>query len=381
MKKSIFSLLLIVMSVVLMAQDNNFRIHGTIKGLDAKEMKAIITDPSHPNGYRRETIPVTNESFDFSSTIKEITHITISTGVERAVKKTATGWIPVKSSLLAVFVYPRADIKVHGEITDFVNAYPLGDEMNEGLAELNKTIYPLMNESANSTIKALKLEGQAKEEATKKSEMAYNKSLELKESYIASNPEQLAAVWMLSDMAMRNQLPMETIGELFSAFSSKYAHTSYYKALATRIKGYKHTWNGNVAPAIVSDRTLDKSVFKLSDLNGKYVVIDFWGTWCGPCKEGMPKMREYYLKYRDKLEMVSIAQDRNVEKWKQAVDELQMEWHNVINGKDEQDFVLKYNVSGFPTKLLIDPSGKILGRWVGEGEEGEGLYQKIDELL
>jgi len=369
------------MSSALMAQDNNFRIHGTIKGLDSKEMMAIITDPSHPNGYRRESIPVVNEAFEFASAIKEITHITLSTGVERAVKKTATGWIPAKSSQLAVFVYPGADIKVQGEITDFVNAYPSGDEMNDGLANLNKLIYPPMNESANYMLKALKLEGQAKAEVNKKSEKAYNKSLELKESYIASNPEQLAAVWMLSDMALRNQLPMEKIDELFSAFSATYAHTSYYKALAMRIEGYKQTREGNEAPTILTARTLDNSVFNLSNLKGQYVVIDFWGTWCGPCKDGMPKLREYYKKYKGQLDVVSIAQDRNKEKWKKAVDNLQMEWHNVINGKDDQDFVLKYNVSGFPTKLLIDPSGKIIGRWVGEGEEGEGLYNMIDDLL
>ncbi|MBR8536690.1 TlpA family protein disulfide reductase [Carboxylicivirga sediminis] len=371
-----------LVSVGLSAQNNIFRIHGTIKGLDSEKMMAIITDESDPNGYRREEIPVTNESFEFSSAIDRVTHITISTGVDRVVKWADRGYIPVKSSLLAVFVYPGADIKVTGELSDFVNAYSESDKYNKGLSALNRAIYPVMNESVNNTLKAMKLEGDQKAEAERLAEELSKKAIAMKEQFIADNPQELAAVWMLSDMALRNQLPMERIDVLFNNFSDDYKHTAYFQEINERLNGFRSTKVGETAPDIVSSNTPDGKEFNLKSLRGKYVVIDFWGTWCGPCMDGMPHLREYYLKYKDQLEVVGIAQDRNVPAWQAAIDNHQMEWHNVINNdKKNVDWVLKYNVSGFPTKLLIDKDGKILGRWVGEGEEGEGLYEMIDELL
>ncbi len=384
MTKSLFALLtaLMLFANTGIAQNNTFKIHGTIKGLDSEKMMAIITDAEDPNGYRREEITVTDESFEFISEIKEITHVTISTGVDRVVKWVGRGYIPVKSSLLAVFVYPGADIKVSGDISDFINAYPEGDEMNDGLAELNKAIFPVMNEGVNYSVKAAKLEGDEKVEVEKKGAVLSNKSLKMKEQFIADNPELLASVWMLSDMALRNQLPMSRIDELHAQFSNKHSQTMYYKETAERLVGFKATKTGEIATNIISSNTPDGKVFNLENLRGKYVVIDFWGTWCGPCMQGMPHLREYYLKYKDKLEVLGIAQDRDVQLWKEAIAKEKMEWFNIINNdKKSVDWVLKYNVSGFPTKLLINPEGEIIGRWVGEGDEGEGLYEKLDELL
>ena len=114
----------------------------------------------------------------------------------------------------------------------------------------------------------------------------------------------------------------------------------------------------------------------LSDLKGKHVVIDFWGTWCPWCVKGIPEMKASYEKYSDKLEIVSVDCGDKEGDWKDAIKEHEMTWKNVFDGNNE--VVEKYEIQGFPTKIVLDPDGKILKVFVGESED---FYKYLDETL
>ncbi len=132
-------------------------------------------------------------------------------------------------------------------------------------------------------------------------------------------------------------------------------------------------------PDISSSNTYDGKRFELASLKGKYVVIDFWGTWCGPCIAGMPSMKEYLDKYKSKMEIVGVAQESdNGDRWKKFLnDKPQYQWHHVLSRANE-DYILKFGVAGFPTKIIVDPDGKIVGRFVGEDD---AIYKKLDEIF
>lgn len=117
----------------------------------------------------------------------------------------------------------------------------------------------------------------------------------------------------------------------------------------------------------------------LKTFQGKYVVLDFWGIWCKWCVKGIPDMKKYYDMYKEKMEIVSIDNGDEMDKLLPFIQENDMNWTHIMNdAKGNTDLCKLYQVQGFPTKVLIDPKGKIVEVFVGEVPE---FYQKLDELL
>lgn len=115
----------------------------------------------------------------------------------------------------------------------------------------------------------------------------------------------------------------------------------------------------------------------LSSLRGKYVVLDFWGSWCGWCIHGIPDMKKYYAKYKDRMEILGIDCRDKEEAWKAAVEKHALPWLHVRN-EGNPDVSLLYAVEGYPTKIVVDPEGKIAKIVVGESPE---FYQYLDQLF
>lgn len=117
--------------------------------------------------------------------------------------------------------------------------------------------------------------------------------------------------------------------------------------------------------------------FTLSSLRGKWVVLDFWGSWCGWCIKGIPDMKKYYEKYAGKFEIVGIDCRDTEEKWKATVEKYGLPWLHVYN-TEADGTPDKYAVQGYPTKIIIDPEGKIDKIVIGESEE---FYKYLDTLF
>lgn len=117
--------------------------------------------------------------------------------------------------------------------------------------------------------------------------------------------------------------------------------------------------------------------FQLSSLRGKYVILDFWGSWCIWCIKGMPKMKEYYSKYAGKFEIVGIDCNDTDAKWRAAVEKHQLPWIHVYNAKNS-GVLDNYAIQGFPTKIVVGPDGKIVKTIVGEDP---AFYTLLDELF
>lgn len=124
---------------------------------------------------------------------------------------------------------------------------------------------------------------------------------------------------------------------------------------------------------------LQGATTKLSSLRGKYVVIDFWGSWCIWCIRGIPQMKNYYTKYKDKMEILGVDCRDSEDKWRAAVDEYQLPWPQVYcDDANLRKLGSKYGVQGFPTKVLVDPNGKIVKTSIGEDPS---FYTFLDSIF
>lgn len=111
---------------------------------------------------------------------------------------------------------------------------------------------------------------------------------------------------------------------------------------------------------------------------GKYLLIDFWASWCGPCRAAVPKLKELYSKYNDKgFEVVSISIDENKGAWEKAVKEEAMPWQQWLS-PDKNKTMNTFLFSGIPTLYIVDREGKIVGSYTGFTED---VKLKIDEVM
>ena len=118
--------------------------------------------------------------------------------------------------------------------------------------------------------------------------------------------------------------------------------------------------------------------FTLSSLRGKHVILDFWGSWCGWCIKGFPEMKQYYQKYKGKFEILGVDCSDTEEAWKKAVSENQLPWLHVFNPQDNKNLQESYGITGYPTKIIVGPDGKIVKTIVGEDPK---FYEFLDELF
>ena len=147
------------------------------------------------------------------------------------------------------------------------------------------------------------------------------------------------------------------------------------KKLADKIRP---TEIGAVAPDFTLN-TPEGTPLALSSLRGKIVLLDFWASWCAPCRQENPNVVALYNKYKDKgFDILGVSLDKEKASWVKAIADDKLTWHHVSDLKYwSSDVAVKYGVQAIPSTLLLDKDGKILARDL----RGEALGKKLEELL
>jgi thiol-disulfide isomerase/thioredoxin len=222
---------------------------------------------------------------------------------------------------------------------------------------------------------------------TKKLFKIYDQIDSVKRVYLFSHPQSGTIMDLLEEYTRTILEPAE-IEPLFSKIQPAINASLEGQTYAKRIEQSKVTAIGAKAPNFILKDKNGKEI-SLSAMKGKLILLDFWGSWCGPCRATHPHLKKLYAEYKSKgFEIFGVSnelnnnQEENYKKWVAAMDQDKMEWVNVLNDKsksDKTDGVLsKYSISAFPTKILIDRDGRIIKRLVGSGLKAQ---EDLDKLL
>ena len=201
--------------------------------------------------------------------------------------------------------------------------------------------------------------------------------------YVKAHPDADASAMLLSELGSDAEHIKEGAALLTERARGSLAANMYKGVLASIEKekanqALQEGLEGNLAPDFTLNDINGKPL-ALSSLRGKWLILDFWGSWCSWCIKGMPKMKEYYAKYAGKLEILGVDCNDTVEKWKNAVAKHEIPWLHVYWDKEKGDNPVElYAVRGFPTKVVIDPEGKVAKIIVGEDP---AFYDYLDEVI
>lgn len=196
--------------------------------------------------------------------------------------------------------------------------------------------------------------------------------------FILANPDSYASVHLL--VMYGSYMNPSDVESLFNSLSSEIKNTGGGKSVAEEIEANNITAIGKVAPDFAQPDT-EGNIVKLSSLRGQYVLLDFWASWCGPCRAENPNLVKTYNKFKDKgftIMGVSFDQDGKKDQWLKAIKDDGLTWLQVSDLKAWNSDVGKlYGIKGIPANFLLDKDGKIIAKNL----MGDELEKKLSSLL
>lgn len=370
-------LIVIVLIVAINSLSENTQeiaFHGKISGIDSAQISVMVLPLKMGETPISDIIQCVQGGFDCKIKLNlDMWHLVRLTCKEFNTVFGSEKSSPqkLKNREIVFFIQPNDKVSIIAKVGEFgINYHITGNEIGIQRNEFKKKIYPLEEQYNQVTI--LRDKSETEKENLKTKELSDKLSsindqisrIEL--ATIAQHPD-----WIYSAESLAN-FPTDTISKHFKFFTTD-VQNSYFGIHLSKILNAAQT--GSSAPAFTLQN--DKGIhISLNDFKGKYVVLDFWGTWCGYCLHGIPRMKEYYSKYKDKIEFLSIDCRDKKQAWIKAIAKHELTWINLF--AENEKIIDMYGIEGYPTKIIIDKEGKIVLKTTGESDE---FYDKMNELF
>ncbi|MFD1819588.1 Peroxiredoxin [Pseudarcicella hirudinis] len=195
--------------------------------------------------------------------------------------------------------------------------------------------------------------------------------------FISTNPNSIISAFIINSYYMRPGSE-EKMMKYYNSLSAEVKASFFGKEIKSLSDKLAVVDTGKMAPDFSMADTTGKSI-RLSSLKGKYVLVDFWASWCGPCRKENPNVVKAYNEYRDKgFEIIGVSLDNKKEAWLKAINADKLTWIHVSDLKGWQNDAAKlYAVSAVPMNFLLDKNGKIIGKNL----RSEELHKKLSEVV
>lgn len=358
MRKLLLSIVAASMTLAACNAQSGYKVTGTVEGMP--DGKAIIATV---NGSSLDTLAkadVKNGSFEFTGNVSEPTGAYIMVIGQR-------GAIP--------FMLENANITVNAGQAGLTVTGSEGQKIYDQFMAINATAQQ----------EAMKLQqeyqaangDQAKMQAVQEAYAKLMTDAQAKETeLIKANPDSYVSTFVI--VSSMGQMEYEQLKERYNLLGEKAKASAQGKAIAAQIAKLESTAIGQIAPNFTITTPEGESI-SLYDIKGKVKLIDFWASWCGPCRGENPHVVEIYKEYHPKgLEIFGVSLDNNKEAWVKAIADDGLVWKHGSDLKGWQSAPAKlYSVTGIPHTILLDENNKIIAKNL----RGDELKQKIAELL
>lgn len=379
MKKSLF---IITILVTLSACGPRNLISGHIEGLTNDTVALRITLMNN-NEEHTDTLVAHNGKITYTTPYDEPAVYTFypAQGVQNIEGGTRRFY---GCSDITIFRFDRERVRFNARtdsifVTDFTAR---GSQINRDWSEIHTSYNPLLIQSA-----LLQSDNIPEKQYTERKNKIKEETINLCQNYIRQHPDKHISAYLLSgtgsldDMIEYADMISDDVRN--SPFSVIFQNIETAKEKRLKKQRQEEALAQGVDTS-TSDFTLfdtEGNPFSLSSLRGKWVVLDFWATWCGPCLASMPHLKEYYQKYAGKFEVVGIVSQSEEATWVKMVKEMELPWINVINPQNstkEKDLTNVYGIEGFPTYIILDKEGKIHKEYLGAQPD---FYKELDTIL
>jgi peroxiredoxin len=378
--KKIFFLLIFVPALTFGQKKSSFKISGDISQVK-DNVSWVLFSISVDGQWKTDSVQPKNGKYSFKGTITEPQQGRFSVKYHPNADGTRVPTGRPKNRFTIYLEKGKINIV---SIDSFSNVTVKGSTANDEIVKLNAAAKSYNDKMAELDAKYDELKKVDDKEGMKKIEKEYQAlDLEMREkvyaAYVDANPKSPMAVYAARQYAGWDIDPAkaETVFNKLSASAKKWKSAV---ALKERIEIAKKTAIGEFAMEFTQNDTLDIPV-KLSSFRGKYLLVDFWASWCVPCRQENPNVVKAFHKYKNKgffILGISLDNPNAKDKWLKAIRDDQLEWTHVSDLKYWDNEVAKqYGIRSIPQNLLLDPEGKIIAKNL----RGDDLDKKLEEVV
>ncbi len=251
-------------------------------------------------------------------------------------------------------------------------------QWDKEIRNINNDVGDLMNASADSSMAAGSRGDTLLENKYADDNQAYAKKIgESRKSFIKTHPKAFLSLSFLNEEY--RSFGFKTSKSLFNNLSISLKNHSIGKVLKYNIFEGEQIAAINTKAITFTQADTSGKMISLSSFNGKYLLIDFWASWCGPCRAESPNIKIAYDRYQSKgFEVLGVSLDNDKNAWIKAINKDGLKWTNVSDLQGwKNDVAKKYIVQAVPANYLLDRNGKIIAKNL----KGEALIKKLTELF